>query len=82
MSEEISTALSLLIIGMLTVFVVLLLVVITGNLLIRIVNKYFTPEIIESITRDVINPSKIAAITTAVEVFTNSRGKITRIDKE
>jgi Na+-transporting methylmalonyl-CoA/oxaloacetate decarboxylase gamma subunit len=39
MDSDISTALSLLAIGMTTVFIVLLLVVATGNILIRFVNS-------------------------------------------
>jgi oxaloacetate decarboxylase gamma subunit len=74
MDIEFSTALSLLAIGMITVFVVLALVVLTGNLLIRIVNR-ISPE------QDGIAPAKIAAITAAVGAFTQGRGRITKIEK-
>ena len=40
MTPEFSTALTLLVVGMVTVFLVLLLVVTTGNLLISFVNRY------------------------------------------
>lgn len=74
MDGDISTALSLLAIGMITVFVVLFLVVVTGNVLIRVVNK-ITPT-------DGLSAAKVAAITGAVEAFTEGRGRITRIEKD
>jgi oxaloacetate decarboxylase gamma subunit len=74
MEVEFSTALSLLAIGMITVFVVLALVVLTGNLLIRFVNR-ISPD------QDGIAPVKIAVITAAVNAFTEGKGKITKIEK-
>ncbi len=59
---------------MITVFLVLALVVITGNLLIRLINR-ITPEL------EGISPSKVAAITAAVESFTLGKGTITKIEK-
>lgn len=41
MNEDFSTALTLLAVGMITVFTILLLLVLLGNLLINIVNRYF-----------------------------------------
>ncbi len=73
MDGELSTALSLLAIGMITVFIVLLLVVLTGNILIRIVNR---------LSEDQISAAKVAAISGAVEAFTQGRGKITKIEKD
>ena len=73
MGSEFSTALTLLAIGMITVFVVLLLVVITGNVLIRMVNRLDKSTTIE--------PAKIAAISAAVEAFTDGKGHITKIEK-
>lgn len=80
MSEEFSTALSLLVIGMITVFIVLLLVVITGRLLISLVNSFDLGEDENSSYK--ISPSKIAAITTAVDIFTAGEGRISKIEKE
>ncbi len=74
MDTEFSTALSLMAIGMITVFVVLLLVVITGNILIRLVNRFEKSETIAT--------SKVAAISAAVETFTGGKGHITKIEKE
>ncbi len=79
MTTELSTALTLLIIGMITVFVVLLLVVLTGNALISIVNRLSPAAPITSQKDE--EASKVAAITAAVEVFTQGKGHITKIDK-
>ncbi len=76
MEPEFSTALSLLAIGMITVFVVLLLVVLTGNFLIRLVNRLVPDH------GGDLEPAKVAAITGAVEAFTEGKGRITKIEKE
>ena len=44
MSAELQTALLLLVVGMITVFIILSLVVLTGRTLIWVVNNYFSPE--------------------------------------
>ena len=79
MSEVYSTAFSLLFVGMITVFVVLTLVVITGKLLIRIVNRYL--PVVDLTPKSVIEASKVAAITGAVDIFTGGMGRVTRIEK-
>jgi len=82
MVSDISTALSLLVIGMLTVFVVLTLVVLTGKLLISIVNLLPKETIIPvRVNNQGIENSKIAAITAAVEAFTEGKGNIKKIEK-
>ena len=63
---------------MITVFVVLSLVVLTGNLLIRFVNKTTT----NTPTKDVPSPSVLAAITGAVEAVTEGKGNIQKIEKQ
>ena len=87
MNENFSSALILLVIGMVTVFVILALVVLMGNLLIRVVNHLFPETIhLKHITPPAsgsdIPPSKMAAIIAAVDLFTEGKGKITRIDKQ
>lgn len=68
-------ALTLLAIGMITVFVILTLVVLVGNLLIKVVNRLTPDAGIE------ISPEKLAAITAAVEVVTDGKGKVSHIEK-
>jgi len=80
MSEALNTALSLLAIGMLTVFIVLLLVVLTGNTLIRVVNRFF-PEAQRQLEKT-ISKSKLAAISAAVDIFTEGHGRVTKVEKE
>jgi len=84
MDESINTALTLLGVGMITVFIVLLCVVIAGNLLISFVNK-FQPISVEKPkskkASNEINTSTVAAINAAVEIFTKGKGTITSISK-
>ncbi|MEP2027024.1 MAG: OadG family transporter subunit [Reichenbachiella sp.] len=84
MTDELRTAFLLMGIGMITVFIVLLCVVIIGNLLIQFANR-FVPLTEKSVQRSSntskIAPSKVAAITSAIEIFTKGRGKITKINK-
>jgi len=88
MIETYRTALTLLTVGMITVFSVLALVVFFGQLLIKIENRYFPgntpPEETISITNikdGEISPNKIAAIVAAVNHFTKGQGNITEIKK-
>ncbi|MEA3494598.1 MAG: OadG family protein [Bacteroidota bacterium] len=80
--NDFSTALELMTVGMFTVFVILFFVVIVGNLIIRVVNKYFpedTSKKIQSISA--INPKKISAIVSAINVFTKGSARVTKIEK-
>ncbi len=79
MSEDLQTAFILLGVGMITVFVVLSLVVLTGRGLISIVNRYFTTPSIIPPAEHPITPKKIAAISAAVEIFTQGQGSIQHI---
>jgi len=85
MESNISNAFLLLAVGMITVFLILALVVISGNLLIRIVNKY-APEPTKKLTRSSrsatgTSPEVVAAITAVVETVTAGRGTIQNIKK-
>ena len=88
MTAELQTALLLLIVGMITVFIILSLVVFTGHTLIWVVNKYFSEE--EKIEYDYTAPyiqddgiykKKLAAITAAVEIATRGKGKVIKIER-
>lgn len=85
MESTISNALVLLAIGMITVFLILALVVISGNILIKIVNKY-APEPSKKLVRSSrpsagTPPEIIAAITAVVETVTAGHGKVDSIKK-
>lgn len=93
MEQSISNAFLLLIIGMITVFIVLLLVVGTGRLLINLVNRISyekldalsTGKVIaipnESVKSGSIKQNKLAAIIATVEIVSQGKGKITKIEK-
>lgn len=83
--EKLLDALQLMIIGMSTVFSVLLLVILLGNLLIRVINKYI-PEEESKISNTenkstLIDPSVVQAIQVAVAKMTNGKGKVEKIEK-
>lgn len=61
MSENLSEAFIILIVGMITVFTILALVVLTGQILIRITNR-FAPL---PIAKDSTNPSLVQPVTSA-----------------
>ncbi len=91
MDPVLSQALLVLLVGMITVFVILFLVVVTGQTLIRFVNRFFPGEskLADSKSKPVpvfydednISKSKMVAIIAAVEAVTNGQGKISRIEK-
>ena len=84
--ENIETALLLMVVGMATVFVILLIVIYLGKFLIAMVNKY-APEEVVPVKRETQKgpapvPSNIlAAITAAVNVVTLGKGKVTKVEK-
>ena len=82
MEGDFSTALILLAVGMITVFAVLFLVVLLGNILIRIVNRFHKdiPQVINE-APNTIGAGKLAAIVASVEVVTSGRGHVTSIEK-
>ncbi len=95
MDQSLSTALSVLVIGMFTVFVVLLLVVATGSILIRLVNKYAYDKLDASSSsqspigslsnytdpKRSFDKKKLAAIVATVDIVTAGKGKISKIEQ-
>ncbi|MEA4948327.1 MAG: OadG family transporter subunit [Petrimonas sp.] len=85
--ENINEALSLLLVGLITVFVILYLVVLIGNLVIRFTNRFMATEPI-AVRKEIAtgktkpaNPAKIAAVIAAVEAITGGKGRVEKIDK-
>ena len=80
-------AVLLLTVGMTTVFVALFVVVIVGNVLIRVINRFFPEEVKKQVKKtfqnvsQAIDPKKMAAITSAVDIATGGRGKVVKIEK-
>lgn len=88
MKPELVEAFGTLLVGMITVFTVLALVVATGqgliwavNRTVKIVPNVKTGEIPKQGLSEEINAQKMAAIVAAVEIVTNGKGKITSIEK-
>ncbi len=84
MTEELNLALQLLIVGMVSVFTILGIVVGLGKLLIGVVNKY-SPEVVETKKvkrqRNVFSPKKLAAITAVVDHIILQQGVIKSVKK-
>lgn len=84
--SEMEIALELLGVGMVTVFIILALVVILGDLIIRFVNR-FMPEMEKVMVSknetpaSEINSKKMAAIVAAVSKITNGTGRVANIEK-
>lgn len=82
--ENIGMAFMLMIVGMATVFTILLLIIYIAQQLIRFVNKYIPEEIVEkknNTSAPALSPRKVAAITSAVNIITNGKGRIVTIEK-
>ena len=86
MNPELIKAFSILVVGMITVFTVLGLVVLTGKILIHLVNRY-TPDVVKTkksllaAANEEISKEKVAAMVAAVNILTQGKGKITNIKK-
>lgn len=84
MTNQISEAVRLLFVGMLTVFIILSLVVLLGHLLIWVTNKIDTPAVVPLSTAsddDQINPTHRAAIQSAIKSVTNGKQIIEKIER-
>ncbi|MDR2773948.1 MAG: OadG family protein [Tannerella sp.] len=89
--EHFEFGLLLMVVGMLTVFAILLLVIGLGKGLIALVNKYFPEQAaasgstvnVTAVPDDKNIPGSTAAvIVSAVSVLTAGRGKVTKIEKQ
>ena len=84
--NEMEIAFELLGVGMVTVFIILALVVVLGDLIIRFVNR-FVPELEKvAVTKSAsgvseVNPKKMAAIVSAVTKVTGGSGRVTKVEK-
>lgn len=85
--QTINEAVSIMIIGIITVFLILFLIVLVGNVLVRLLNKYLpetkSEKLIQSQfqTSNPINEKSQAAIALAIEWATKGKGKVTKITK-
>lgn len=84
--ENLELALMLMVVGMVTVFCILLIVIYLGKSLIFQVNKY-APEEVVSNKKSAQGPAAIpahvmAAINAAVTVVTQGKGKVAKVEKK
>ena len=81
--ENIEYALMLMVVGMATVFVILLVVINLGRLLITLVNK-FAPEEAQkksSVAVPTVDAGAMDAIKAAVDILTAGKGQVVKIEK-
>lgn len=82
MASTLYNAFLLLVVGMITVFIVLSLVVLSGNALIYLVNKFSPePEVVKKIKKPLISNKEVAVLTAVVDHITAGKGKIELIEK-
>lgn len=90
MTTDMQLALELLLLGMITVFLILSLVVLSARLLIFAVNRWSatslrsrsSEERIVSSSTDSIPKEVIAVLTASVEVATQGQGRIVQIERQ
>ena len=87
--ENMSMALGLLVVGMVTVFTILCLVVVIGNLVIRLTNRFIPVVGLAAgrpgngdLAERKAQSKKYAAIVAAVEVITKGHGRVESIEKK
>lgn len=82
--ENIEYALMLMVVGMATVFVILLIVIYLGKLLISLVNKFAPEEVSKkkvSSAIPVADAGAMDAIKAAVDILTAGKGQVVKIEK-
>ncbi len=82
--ENLGLGLLLMVVGMTTVFLILLIVIYLSQLLIAVVNKFAPDETHKKVSpqRAIIGDNdSIAAIKAAVQVLTAGKGKVVKIEK-
>lgn len=81
--EPINEAISIMFVGMITVFFILFLIVGIGNVIIRLSNKYLPEEVAIIKAKKSNEPSNntYAAIAAAIDIATKGKGKVTNIKK-
>ncbi len=85
--ENVETGLLLMVVGMTTVFAILLVVIFLGKGLIVLVNKYGpeaplqTKSSLSDSNREEIPSSVLAAIVSAVGMVTGGKGKVVNVEK-
>lgn len=79
--ENLQIGLILLMVGMVTVFTILLLLIILGKYLIIFVNKYFPEDETVSNKKTTQSPTLSSIIEETIKTITNGKGKVKSIEK-
>ncbi|MDD3321991.1 MAG: OadG family protein [Paludibacter sp.] len=81
--QPLNEAVSIMIVGMITVFFILFAIVLIGNLIITLSNKYLPEEVAVVKIKKTNEPSNntYAAIEKAIDLVTKGKGKVTNIKK-
>ena len=82
--ENINEALSLLIVGMIMVFFILFLVIVIGNLVVQITNRYvpvMQKPVDGGVTAKSTDSKKLAAISAVVDLITHGKGRVNSVQK-
>lgn len=82
--ENIGVALMLMVVGMATVFVILLIVINLGKFLIAMVNKFAPEEVVKKKVATVAptaDAGAMDAIKAAVDILTAGKGQVVKIEK-
>lgn len=81
--QPLNEAFSIMAVGMITVFFILFLIILIGNLIIRFSNRYLPEEIAPQKTKKPNGTSYHVhkAIEAAIELITQGKGKATKITK-
>lgn len=83
--ENVNEALGLLLVGMVMVFIILFLVVIIGNVVIRLTNRY-VPVMQKPSDGGAAaistNSKKLAAIVSVVDLITQGKGRVDSVQKK
>ena len=81
MSGDLTTAVNLMVIGMITVAIILLLVVLTASLLIKLINRYGPVPETKKEKVSKIDSKRLAVLAAVVEHITGGKGVIKDISK-
>ncbi|HCC86101.1 MAG TPA: oxaloacetate decarboxylase [Porphyromonadaceae bacterium] len=82
--ENLNEALGLLAVGMVTVVIILCLVVVIGNLVINLTNRFIPDDKRtgdSNLSGKLVNTKKVAAIAAVVDVITRGSGRVDTIEK-
>ncbi|MFC0875974.1 hypothetical protein ACE01N_05245 [Saccharicrinis sp. FJH2] len=83
MNSDYQMAFSLLAIGMITVFIILMLVVYVGKAIILFTNRFIKLPAEKKLAevKQTISSKKLAAISAAVSIVTNGKGVVEKVEK-